>query len=57
VRAFTHQAVLSSVDIFRVFDSLKHMDNLKFVRHEIMYQNFDFIVLFVGAKWILFVVV
>jgi pyruvate carboxylase len=30
VRAFTAQAVKSGVDIFRVFDSLNYMDNLKF---------------------------
>lgn len=30
VRAFTSQAVTSGVDIFRVFDSLNYMDNLKF---------------------------
>lgn len=30
VRAFTAQAVQSGVDIFRVFDSLNYMDNLKF---------------------------
>ena len=30
VRAFTSQAVKSGVDIFRVFDSLNYMDNLKF---------------------------
>jgi pyruvate carboxylase len=30
VRAFTQQAVKSGVDIFRVFDSLNYMDNLKF---------------------------
>jgi pyruvate carboxylase len=30
VRAFVDQAVASGVDIFRVFDSLNYMDNLKF---------------------------
>jgi pyruvate carboxylase len=30
VRAFTAQAAKSGVDIFRVFDSLNYLDNLKF---------------------------
>jgi pyruvate carboxylase len=30
VRAFTDQAARSGMDIFRVFDSLNYMDNLKF---------------------------